>query len=400
MSLKKLVTQSIVSLAICVIFGYAILYILSIDNFVDNELGASPSSTPLTETAIIAFLALSYIASLAWAIHKYLSQNSSRVLPIVPPLLTVPSLYISESQKPSAPIIETVTGSPSESYDAQKFVFCPNCGKELPIAKKFCPFCGSNFATGASAPTAQVSGIEAQLQPVSTINVTPTKQPHFVSHGVPLTLIYIMMQRRKINVKLNARFGKYKIEFTDDNFVLTPEMIPPEIAEATRRWDESTAINWLAPHIPRTLEKGRITQGPPTQSSQTATPFVFSTSSSQMSETQPAAQASLTAATLNVYPTEPPRGLSHMPAINCVVQMLLKHKIATKFRLGHHPPFTFYNVRIADDDLMVTPERIPPHIAEAAKKWDETKVINWLAPFIPRAIEKAKANPQAGISAR
>jgi hypothetical protein len=41
---------------------------------------------------------------------------------------------------------------------------------------------------------------------------------------------------------------------------------------------------------------------------------------------------------------------------------------------------------------------IPPDIAEASKRWDETTVINWLAPYISQTIAKAKANPKAGIA--
>jgi len=57
----------------------------------------------------------------------------------------------------------------------------------------------------------------------------------------------------------------------------------------------------------------------------------------------------------------------------------------------------FEGVIILEDKVTIEPPDVPLEIAEASKRWDEAAVFNWLAPHIPRAMEKAKANPESGI---
>lgn len=387
--------QAVIGLVFVVIITYGFIWVLNNGMFVNEALGSSTSGYASDEMMVIVVMALCYVVGLVLSVRSYFKQKSYRMLPNVATQLAAPPPYVPATLKPAVSPEQAVAASP-ESNPGQPFTFCPECGNKLPISKKFCPFCGFNFADASPASPSPVAAAAVQPQPVSTVPVTPTKPPHFVSHGVPLTLICVMMQRRNADVKVQVRFGKVKVEFKDDDFVLKPEMIPMEIAEASRRWDEATVINWLVPQIPRTLERAGIIQAASVQSLPTAGPSVYSAPSPQLGAAQLAGQAAQNVGFLRVFPSKPPRFLSRTPALSCIVHMLLKHKIATRFKIA--PRFVFYDVRVVDDDLMLTPEKIPGQIAEAAKNWDEATVINWLAPYIPRAIAKAKMDPQSGIT--
>jgi hypothetical protein len=400
MSLKRLLTQAIIRLILVIILGY--IFILSIGIFFGNALNWSwlPNYTP-DDTIIIVLLALFYVAQFASLIHRY----STRMLPTVMPSYAASPPITPESPKTNAPVEETAVATPPEPNGEQKFAFCPNCGKHLTIAKTFCPFCGFNLATGASTPSPQMTSSPQMSsatpqpptqtpQPAATLNIYPTKPPRLLSHGGVQWCILIMMKNHGINAK-PQRFSD-SIKFKEDRFTLLTSNIPSEITAAAKRWDESAVFNWLAPYIPKSLAKVGIQSSPASSPKMNPTQSV-STPIQQISGSaaRPTAQVFQTGANLKVNPTPPPRLLSHSPAINCIVIMLAHHKIETKYRIGSKG---FYNVKIVDDDFKLEADSIPPEIGEATKSWNETTVINWIAPYIPRSIEKAKLNPQSGIT--
>jgi hypothetical protein len=405
-NLKKLLAQAIVTLIFVVIFGYAIISILNIDIFVGDQLNGSVSNYTQMETIVITLLAVAYITQIALLAHRYLRKEPRTIATSMPaPFMLTPimsSSAIPQSPKTTA-TMQVIATEPSLESNAgqQNFTFCPNCGKQFAIAKKFCPFCGFNFVSAPAPPSPQVSGAVTQPQaqapqPAATRNIYPSRPPRFLSHTPPSGCILIMMRNRQINVRLSG-FKNDKIDFKDDNFVLKNNEIPPEIASAAKNWDETTVINWLAQHIPRTLAKAGIIQFVSATPPQMGGTQVGSMTSPQMSgpAAQPFTQTPQAGATLKVYPTNSPKFFSYLDAQAIIVSMLRNHKIDLI------PPMKFKGggrFKILDDDLMVITAEIPPHIAAAAKRWDETTVINWLAPYIPRAIARAKANPQAGIA--
>jgi RNA polymerase subunit RPABC4/transcription elongation factor Spt4 len=152
--------------------------------------------------------------------------------------------------------VEPSAGAPSD----MGFLFCPNCGKRLPIAQKFCPFCGFNLVMGASTSSPIANSTGAQSQPVAALKVDPTQPPHWLSHTPVIDCIVIMLGHHKIETKFRTGHhnGFYNVKIVEDDFALNPDSILPEIAEAAKKWDETTVINWIAPYIPRSIEKAKL----------------------------------------------------------------------------------------------------------------------------------------------
>ncbi len=300
----------------------------------------------------------------------------------------MPAPAMPESPKTTAPIQDIAADpSPVPNVEQQNFTFCPNCGKQLPPTKKFCPFCGFNLSGGDSTPPPQMSARAPQPsapspQPVATIQVYPTNPPKFLSHSSAIDCIYVMMMNRKLNVRLGGFSSK--LTFKEDGFILKKDELPPDIAESAKTWDEAKVINWLAQYIPRTLAKAGIVQVASAPSSPQMSSAVARTST----------QVPQAGAPLKVTPTKPPRFFNSDVQGN-IVFMLHNHKIDISLPRNFKGGDRF---KIVDDNLVVITKQIPPEIAAAAKRWDDATVINWLAPYIPRAIAKAKANPKAGIT--
>jgi hypothetical protein len=196
--------------------------------------------------------------SLCNTINSMLTRAEAPTFPASSMLPSTTSRLEQPFETPQKPV-EPSAGSPSKV-----FLFCPNCGERLPVAKKFCPFCGYSFRQVVSTSPPQMSGAAAQSptqvsKAVATLKVNLTKPPRFISHSPAINCIVFMLHHHKIEITLQVGgVGHYKgVTIVDDNFMIKPAEIPPEIAEAAKKWDETTVINWLAPYIPRAIAKAK-----------------------------------------------------------------------------------------------------------------------------------------------
>jgi len=167
-----------------------------------------------------------------------------------------PPLRLEQPVEMPKTTVEPSAGAPSDTV----FLFCPDCGKRLPIAQKFCPFCGFNLVMDASTSSPIVNSTGAQSQPVAALKVDPTQPPKWLSHTPVINCIVIMLGHHKIETKfrMGHHNGFYNVKIVEDDFALNPDSILPEIAEAAKKWDETTVINWIAPYIPRSIEKAKL----------------------------------------------------------------------------------------------------------------------------------------------
>ena len=140
LSKTRLIAQAIFFLVFLTIIGYFIIGTVNSAIAMEQQLGNDVSFYTFMETIIIAALALGYVASLAQSIRTYRRQQ--------------PKMLIPQQIKPNetkSPMYKMAAESSSQTAAEQpKVVFCPNCGKQLPMSKNFCPFCGFDIKPEAS----------------------------------------------------------------------------------------------------------------------------------------------------------------------------------------------------------------------------------------------------------
>jgi hypothetical protein len=85
---------------------------------------------------IIAAVAATVTSRRKRAVKRQISESATAASPSPPPPAESANSISSMSKMPS-------TGNTVQTSTAQSnFAFCPNCGNQLPLSKKFCPFCG------------------------------------------------------------------------------------------------------------------------------------------------------------------------------------------------------------------------------------------------------------------
>jgi hypothetical protein len=128
---NKLIVQSVIALVVFAVVGYVLIIVLNSAIGVDEELVGGISFSTFMEVMIIIVMALAYVGSLVQQIRLYRQQQPN--LPPPPPATT------SEIKGPTYKMASQPFAQPTPQPST---LACPNCGKQLPTSKKFCPFCG------------------------------------------------------------------------------------------------------------------------------------------------------------------------------------------------------------------------------------------------------------------
>ena len=127
----KLIVQSVIAAVVFAVVGYVLIIVLNSTVGGDEELVAGISFSTFLEVTIIMVMALAYVGSLVQQIRLYRSQQ-----PNMPP---PPPATASEIKSPTY----KMASQPAQPTPQQpRFAFCPNCGKQLGVSKKYCPICG------------------------------------------------------------------------------------------------------------------------------------------------------------------------------------------------------------------------------------------------------------------
>jgi hypothetical protein len=95
--------------------------------------------------------------------HASYSKKASKQKPQTPQA-AVSAPIVPHSETQNQPDNEKTAATSSASSN-EAFLFCPNCGKQLPISKKFCPYCGFNLSAPVQTTSPQVSGTTVQAPP-------------------------------------------------------------------------------------------------------------------------------------------------------------------------------------------------------------------------------------------
>ena len=131
LSKKKLIGNAVGLLVFITIFGYILTNLFNSLISSEQQLGTNVATLTTVENVIIIVLVLGYVGSLVSLVRRYRMQNSK-----MPPPLPIQRV---ETRSPSFKMAAENSVTISEQ---PKLAFCPNCGKQLPVAKTYCPFCG------------------------------------------------------------------------------------------------------------------------------------------------------------------------------------------------------------------------------------------------------------------
>lgn len=178
---------------------------------------------------------------------------------------TINNLVLSAKEQTELSQLET-SEKPVESSITdpnEGLLVCPNCSKQFPITEKLCSSCGQALQPITLKSYQDMNGVEASLpdqvkQDNVTLNVQPSRPPILFSHRSAINCVLFILQNHQIRVatRIDLR-GHNVVTILSDNFTL-PTPLPKELSEAAKKWDETTVINWLSPHIPNGIAKAKV----------------------------------------------------------------------------------------------------------------------------------------------